>query len=113
MNKKTKTKLFGGPNIETMIKGIEHIDSRMTEVHAAGIKYTQITNSDLINDEQKGLVNVLINYLAKLNVALFECKQEMAFYGSSDRFKSLVKKSHNRNKDVDDALLDLWNAVKR
>ena len=86
--------------------------ARMTEVHSAGIKYTQIANSDLINDEQKGLVDGLINCLAKLNVALFKCKQEMAFYGASDRLKSLVKKSHDINKDVDDAMLDLWNAVR-
>ena len=95
-----------------MIKGIEHIDSRMAIVHAAEIKCRQIANSDLINDEQKGLVNGFINCLAKLNESLFACKQEMAFYGASDRSTSLVKKSHDINKDVDDAVLDLWNALK-
>ena len=110
--KNKKTKILGGKGIEAMIKGIEHIDSRMAMVHAAGVKYTQIANSDLINDEQKGLVNGLINCLAKLNESLFACKQEMAFYGASDRFKSLVKKSQEINKNVDDALLDLWNAVR-
>ena len=110
--KNKKTKILGGEGIEAMIKGIKHIDSRMAMVHAAGIKYTQIANSDLINDEQKGLVNVLINCLARLNESLFACKQEMAFYGASDRFKSLVMKSQDINKDVDDAMLDLWNTVK-
>ena len=109
--KNKETKILGGEGIEAMINGIEHIDSRMAMVHAAGIKYAQIANSDLINDEQKGLVNGLINCLAKLNESLFACKQEKAFYGASDRFKTLVKKSHDINKDVDHAMLDLWNKV--
>ena len=109
MKKKTQTKILSGPGIEATIKAIKEIDKTITAVQEAGVNYTTIANSSQVTEEQAGLSSEVVKRLAMLAETYYECKQEMAFYGNSERFQKLTKKSQQRRKDVDDALLDLWN----